>query len=99
MKYEDLIENPKIISENLYEFVGFDQNLQNSITPFWNQKLNVSLKTSDFEDKKKYYYDTIRGSDFDPHRWRKELKMEEIENMQKNPACMKIMTQLGYKMY
>jgi hypothetical protein len=55
-------------------------------------------RIGDVDPKKiNYYYSTYRGQDYDIFKWKHELKMDKIREVEDD--CAKFMAKVGYKIF
>jgi hypothetical protein len=71
IRYEDLCENSKHISQSLFDFVELDWNSQTE------KFVNASTEFSGVEG----YYGVFRDSKKSPHKWHQELKQKDTDKI------------------
>ena len=69
MRYEDLVSKRHTVStlKELYKFMGIPFNLESK---------NSKLESLSHESQPIGFYGLLRGKDFDPNHWTKELNGE-----------------------
>nr|XP_039267711.1 carbohydrate sulfotransferase 1-like [Styela clava] len=87
VRYEDVIENPLLFAEKLYDFINYESFIVNSELKKWVQS---STKSTDHN-----LFGTSRDVSQQKLKWRTQLSMAILNDVQE--TCKDMMSLFGYK--
>ena len=96
LKYEDLLQTPISTLVNLYSTLELDFDIFAADSIYNHTRATVgSEKASDKKLKTNQYYSTYRTANNDIFKWKKELNLKKIREIEEK--CQEFMTKSGYK--